>query len=175
MKKISLSIVCVIFSMLALATTAPQKGSAPEKVLNAKLIQIPIGSSGKYISLYKLSTLSRTELEAMTGKKMTIGERLAFNKTKQRLAKGMDADGTIKDKKILKAFGREDKDRTRGFHFGGFILGFVLGLIGVVLAYVINDDEDKKNRVKWAWIGFGLYAVLFIGFYIILFAAFWNL
>jgi hypothetical protein len=174
MKKIILSFFGIVLSMLVLASTTPEKRQLPEERLNAKLIQIPIGNSGKYISLYKLSTLGRTELEAITGKKMTMGERLAFNKTKKRLAKGIEADGTIKDKKILKAFGRDDKDRSRGFHFGGFALGFILGIIGVVLAYVIDDTDEKKNRVKWSWIGFGIRTILVIGLYVILFATVWS-
>jgi hypothetical protein len=40
-----------------------------------------------------------------------------------------------------------------------FALGFLLGLIGLLIAYLINDDY-KHNRVKWAWIGFGIVVVL---------------
>jgi len=34
-------------------------------------------------------------------------------------------------------------------------LGFLLNLVGVLIAYLIKDDY-KSNRVKWAWIGLGL-------------------
>ena len=43
-----------------------------------------------------------------------------------------------------------------GFQAGGFFLGFLLGLIGVLITYLINDDQ-KRNRVKWAWIGFAIW------------------
>ncbi len=36
-----------------------------------------------------------------------------------------------------------------------------MGLIGVLIAYLINDD-NKSNRVKWAWIGFGAFVVIYL-------------
>ncbi len=153
-----------------MASSLPEKSEPSEVTLNSKSILVPIGSTGKTISLFELSKLSRTELETLTGKKMSAGERFAFNRTKKKLAKAIQPDGTIKDKKLTKAFHRQEKDRTRGFHGLGFVLGFFLGVLGVVLAYVINDEEDKQNRVKWAWIGFGVSFLLTIGLYIVLFS-----
>ena len=47
------------------------------------------------------------------------------------------------------------------FNLGGFALGFLLGLIGVLIAYLINDDK-KSDRVKWAWIGLAAWIVILI-------------
>ena len=52
-----------------------------------------------------------------------------------------------------------DGEGQTGFHAGGFFLGLLLGLIGVLIAYLINDDKHR-NRVKWAWIGWGVIVVL---------------
>lgn len=172
MKRIYILTIAIAFSLLATASSVPVLPvNNDKKVPNAKLILIPIGTSGKTISLYELSKLSRPELERITGKKMSLFERMAFQRTKHRLAKGIKEDGSIQDKKLSKAFAPE-KDRTRGFHGLGFVLGFFLGVIGVVLAYVIDNEEDKDNRAKWAWIGFGIAFLLTAGLYIILFAAF---
>ena len=60
-------------------------------------------------------------------------------------------------------FTDNDGDHSTGFHVGGFLLGFFLGLIGIVIAYVAGGDDDvKRNRAKWAWIGFGAYVVIFL-------------
>lgn len=54
-------------------------------------------------------------------------------------------------------------DHSTGFHFGGFALGFFVGLIGVLIAYLIRGDEAvDRNRRKWAWIGFGVYVLLLV-------------
>jgi hypothetical protein len=51
-------------------------------------------------------------------------------------------------------------DEPGGSFVGGFALGFFLGAIGLVLAYAVNNDGDKKNRIKGAWWGFIAAAVL---------------
>ena len=56
-------------------------------------------------------------------------------------------DGSFNSKAIKKAFG------DGGFHLGGFALGFFLSLLGVLIAYLINDD-NKSSRVWSAWRGF---------------------
>jgi hypothetical protein len=40
-------------------------------------------------------------------------------------------------------------------------LGFLLGLIGVLIAYLIKDDK-KRNRVKWAWLGLLAWVVIWL-------------
>ena len=45
------------------------------------------------------------------------------------------------------------------FNFGGFILGFLLGLIGVGLAYIFSDDESFRRS---AWYGLGTWLILLI-------------
>ena len=36
-----------------------------------------------------------------------------------------------------------------------------MGLIGVLIVYLINDDQER-NRLKWAWIGFGVWVAIFL-------------
>lgn len=127
--------------------------------LRADKVFIPISKTQK-ISYAELATISVSDLEALTGKKMNFFQRLNFRIAQSKIRKTIAADGTIKSKKIQKMFAK-GKDGSSGFHLGGFALGFFVGLIGVLIAYLIHDDY-KKNRVKWAWIGFGTFLVLWI-------------
>lgn len=132
-----------------------------KKNLNASEVMIPIGGTDQKISLKALSEISATELEQITGRKMSWAQKLSFKSTQRKLKKTFDENGTITSKKLLK---QVDADNlTAGFHLGGFALGFLLTLIGVLIAYLINDDK-KQGRVKWAWIGFGISVVLIILF-----------
>lgn len=133
------------------------------KLPKASEIMIPIGQSGKTISLLELGNIKQTDLEILTGRKMNAPERFAFRSAQRKINRGINSEGEITNKKMKKMF---YADGETGFHIGGFALGFLVGLIGVLIAYLINDD-NKKNRVKWAWIGFGA----FVAVYFILVAA----
>ena len=45
------------------------------------------------------------------------------------------------------------------FHFGGFILGLLLGLIGVGLAYIFSSNADFRRN---AWYGFGTWMIIWL-------------
>jgi len=119
--------------------------------LNAKNVFLPVGKTGKTISLMELSTISLKDFEILTNRKMKFFDRLAFKAGQKKLRKGINHDGTI-SKKRLDFFFQKYYSGETGFHAGGFALGFFLLLIGVLIAYLINHDY-KRNRVKWAWIG----------------------
>lgn len=129
----------------------------PPAKLKASEVYLPIGKTGKQISLMELSTISMDDLQTLTGRKLNFGDRIAFRATQRKLKRNIAADGTIEKKKLEKFFVKRGGET--GFHLGGFALGFFVGLIGVLIAYIINDDY-KHNRVKWAWIGFGIAVVV---------------
>tara|TARA_B110000977_G_C10795303_1_gene384120 strand:+ start:131 stop:454 length:324 start_codon:yes stop_codon:yes gene_type:complete len=45
------------------------------------------------------------------------------------------------------------------FHFGGFLLGLLLGLIGVALAYIFSQDADFRRN---SWYGLGTWLILIL-------------
>ena len=104
--------------------------------------------------------MKTTDLEKLTGKKMGFLQRLEFKLSQKKLRRSINADGTINNRK-LEMLAKRDMDGTTGFHLGGFALGFLLGLIGVLIAYLIHD-ENHDNRVKWSWIGLGVLLVLIL-------------
>ena len=135
--------------------------------LKASEIFFPVGKTGKTISLDELSKIKVKDLQLLTGHKMDFFDRLSFKTAQRKVRNMINLDGTINTKKIEK-FTKHRGGET-GFHLGGFALGFFVGLIGVLIAYLINDDY-KRNRVKWAWIGCALALVINI----ILIVAVWN-
>jgi len=127
----------------------------------ANEIFIPVGNEGKKISLLTLSQISIREFEQQAGQDLKLMEKLSFRLAQRELRKTINEDGSFNNNKVhkfMKRFGGES-----GFHVGGFALGFFLGLIGVLIAYLINDDY-KSNRRKWAWIGWGIFVVLYLAF-----------
>jgi hypothetical protein len=133
-----------------------------EPRLNATEIFFPVGNTGKQISLLELTQISVKDFEILTDKKMSFLDRIGFKKAQRSVRKHIEPDGTIQSKKFEKFLKRGGET---GFHLGGFALGFLLGLIGVLIAYLIKDDY-KRNRVKWAWIGWVIYAAIVIAIFV---------
>lgn len=157
-----LTAICLITSSFAAFEIKPSAKKANE-------IFLPIGSTGQKISLMEISTIEVKDFELISGRHLNFFEKMAFKGGQKKLRKCFSKDGTINNKKLLKYINGEGADHSTGFHLGGFALGFFLGLIGVVLAYVIGGDEDvKRNRAKWSWIGCGVFLVLYLVAYLLL-------
>lgn len=51
------------------------------------------------------------------------------------------------------------KPQYESFHWGGLALGFLLGLIGVGIAYLFSKNPAVKRS---SWYGLGLWAIVFL-------------
>lgn len=147
----------VLTSSYAAGTASVLPSSKKPAKINAADVMIPVGKTGQQISLLDLSHMKVKEVEALTGQKMKLADKIGFKVAQKELSRSISADGTIDSKQLNKMAAK--KADGGGFHLGGFALGFLLGLIGVLIAYLINDDL-KRSRVKWAWIGLAVIFVL---------------
>lgn len=154
MTKKILIVALVLFSF---ATVNAFTGINPSsKSPLATEIMLPIGKGGKMISLADLATISPKQFTELSGKKLSLVEKAGLKLSQRQIRKCINADGTVNSAKLSKL---SKKAEGGGFHLGGFALGFLLGLLGILIAYLLNDDL-KSSRVKWAWLGFAA-AILF--------------
>lgn len=153
MKKILSFFIAV--SMLAVSFAATGINAPLKKATD---LYLTIGKNGEQISLMDLSRISVKDYQTISGRHMKFFEKMSFKFSQKKLAKSINADGSLNNKRLAKMLA--EGDMSTGFHIGGFALGFFLGLIGVLIAYVANNNDNKRNRVKWAWIGFGIILVL---------------
>ena len=160
MKKILLLTAAVFLLTASFASNNAEK----KPPVKASEVYIPIGKTGQSISLLDLSRMNVKDVQNFTGKKMSFADRMMFKAAQRQLKKSISPDGTIDNKRLAKM--AKKADVTSGFHIGGFALGFFLFLIGVLIAYLINDDL-KATRVKWAWIGAAVALVLYLVFAVI--------
>jgi hypothetical protein len=133
------------------AATSPSavaiRPSTEDLPLHANYILLPVGNFGQTISLMVLSNISIVEFELLKGKKLGFFDRIGQHKLRNKI----EVDGTIKAG-LVTAYASKVADDSTGFHAGGFFLGLSLSLAGVLLAYLFEDDK-KRRRIKWAWIG----------------------
>jgi hypothetical protein len=135
-----------VVTVNAFSVVTPTKDKAPL----ASEIMVPIGKTGKLISLAELATISPKSFTGLTGKKLNLAEKIGFKLSQRQLKKCINADGSVNSQKLAKFSKKADGG---GFHGGGFALGFFLGLIGVLIAYVAFSDDNKARRIKWSWLG----------------------
>ena len=146
----------LLVGFLSFATSNPENKST----VYASQVMIPLGNTGKTISLLDLSRMSVKDLQAFTGVKMRFADRIAFKLGQRQLKRNINPDGTINSNKLAKYFSKGEAV-TSGFNGGGFALGLLLSLIGVLIAYLIKTG-DRQGRIKWAWIGAAISAVIWI-------------
>jgi hypothetical protein len=150
----------LLFAAICLTVSSFASFTLTKPPLKASEVYVPIGKSGEKISLLDLSRIKIREYQEFTGKKMRLMDKIAFKAAQKQLRNSINYDGTFNSKKIEK-FMKKRSMAGDGFQAGGFFLGFLLGLIGVLIAYLINDDQ-KRNRVKWAWIGLAAWIVILL-------------
>ncbi len=102
------------------------------------------------LSIDDILNKDRKQIEKKIGKKLKLKERIALKVMKKRMKRALKK-GKSK-KQVKQALARGDFQ----FHVGGFFLGFLLGLIGVLIAYIFME----KPAIKSAWLGLGVVLVL---------------
>lgn len=156
MKKISILI--AVLGLFAKPFASSGFSSLPK---NATDILIPIGNNAQ-ISLMALSEIKVADYEKLSGRHLNFFQRLSFKIGQRKIRNSIASDGTISNKNLLKAMADGD-NKSSGFDIAGLALGLFLPVIGVLIAYLIGGDEAvKRRRVKWVWIGFGIFLAVLI-------------
>lgn len=154
MKKILFYCIALLISIPSIAVSID--GNVPPRASEI-FIQL---EGGQRINMQQLADISVSDLEKLTNRKMKLSEKMSFRLGQKKLRDNINPDGSMKNKKIATTLAAGSGE-GRGFHVGGFVLGLLLGLIGVLIAYLINDD-NKYRRRTWAWVGVAVYVLAYI-------------
>ena len=141
MKNFKPALATLLFLLLMQSAFSASISSEPqtqEKPKHANVMTV----QEQRLFMQQFVKLTPKEYGLMRGKKLSFFEKIEFKILQKRYKKKL-----------------YDGDDSTGFNIGGFALGFLLGLIGVLLAYIFSQD---RNFRKWTWIGFGVYAVIII-------------
>ena len=128
MKKIFTILLLCVGTFLASTTYASVSTASAAGTTNVE-------ESAK-LDIKDLKTMSVKEIEAKIGHELTWKQKVAIKMLKNKAAKAEE---------------HPDKPAGNGSTFIGFLFGFLLGLIGVLITYIAFKGE--KDTIKGAWIG----------------------
>jgi Flp pilus assembly protein TadB len=104
-------------------------------------IMMPLGTSGKTVSLHALTTMSAKEYQTLTGKNLKFSEKLAFKVAQKELRKTINRDGTVDMKKmesLSKKMQKAAVDNKKNLRLALILLGvaLILSIIGSFVPFV---------------------------------------
>jgi hypothetical protein len=160
MKKIFIFFSFIAFFSSTYSATILISPTGHDLPIKANEIYLPVGKTGRLISLMDLSRVSVKDFETLAGKKMKFLDKVNFKMGQRELKKSINRDGTF-NKKSVEKYLANPTGPGGGFSLLGLALGFFLSLVGVLIAYVIAG-ADKRSRVTWAWIGAAISLIIWI-------------
>jgi len=107
------------------------------------------------ISIKDILELKKSDFEHLLGAKPSFKQKMALKMLQQNLRKEVKKNGLDPEQKVN--FSQQIDEITTGFNFGAFLLGLLLGLFGVLGAYLFSKD---KNFIRWTWRGWFLWVAI---------------
>lgn len=95
-------------------------------------------------------SLTPKKYKELTGKRMSFSQKISLKISQYKVKK------MAKKNKYVDLYKITHGVDTTDFSIGGFVIGLLLGPIGVLVGYIIGD----RSFIKWAWIGF----LIWVGF-----------
>lgn len=144
--RFSLLFVALIIFVPSYSMVLPSATPEPVKTDNANV------SALSNMSVEEFLSLTPKKFRELTGEKLSITKKLSLKMAQKKIRKALKNHEQVDNTTMANAMDTSD------FNIGGFILGLLLSVIGVLIAYLIGDT----TVIKWAWIGFGVFLVIFL-------------
>jgi len=147
-----------IFLIIGLSSSVP----IPKEVSVTDKPAEQTNASGKLaMTNQQFLQLTPQSYYQLTGVKMSFKERMAL-KFAQKEVRSSIKKNEVKENDAVN-FNKTMASGKGNFRFGGFLLGLILGLIGVALAYIFTTD---KVYIKSAWKGFATWIAIVLLFWV---------
>ena len=109
------------------------------------------------ITIEQLIKLTPSQIKEITGEDLNFKEKLVLNLMQKDLKRSVKKN--LVDKDTTVDFNQYFEEGKSGLNVGGFILGFLLGLIGVGLAHIFSTDKSFRRS---SWQGFGAWVIVLV-------------
>ena len=140
MKTIFISLFTIVLSCFSVGVYAGQFSENQPISIQENTPQIDFEN----MDAEEFLALNPRALKRATGKKLSIRERIILRQVQAQVNRKMTKGETFEISEMYQV--AEDD-----FNGAAFALGFLLGLVGVLIAYLIDETYTRS-----AWIGFGV-------------------
>lgn len=147
-KLMRISLLAMVLMVFALPSSALVVPSSKEPVNGEKTT----ASSLENMNVKDFLALSPKKYKELTGEKLSLTQKISLKIAQKKIKKA------VKNNEAVDSVTMQNALDTSDFNIGGFVLGLLLSVIGVLIAYLIGDT----TVIKWAWIGFGVFMVIFL-------------
>ena len=131
---LSFSFLATSFAAGTASIVVPAKSPAP----NANQILVPIGKSGEKVSLMELSHMRAKDFEALSGKKLSLANKVAFKVIQSRLRSSINSRGEVNTKVFEKAALKLSKAGDKAHNYLKlFLILLGVGIVFTILGFII--------------------------------------
>jgi hypothetical protein len=131
---LALSFLSTSFAAGTASIVVPKKSPSP----NANQILVPIGKSGEKISLMDLSYMKTKDFESLSGKKLSLANKIAFKVIQKQLRSSINSKGEVNtrifEKAALKLKKADDKAHN---YLKLFLILLGVGIVFTILGFVV--------------------------------------
>lgn len=137
MKKVIALFFALVFMVDCFAIVSTKIPAAPK----ASQIYLPIGKTGKSISLLELSTLTVKQYQDLSGQHLKLMDKLSFKMAQKELKRVINKDGSVDVKKLQaldKKIQKADSATSKRYLRLALILlgaGIILSLLGYLVPF----------------------------------------
>ena len=148
-----LKLSCLFITILLLnfsssAVVIPVSTPVPEKVTESVAKPSPFAG----MTVQDFLKLTPRKYKELTGKKMKMSQKISLKIAQQKVKKMVKNNQHVDLNQVAPGVDTSD------FSIGGLVLGLLLGIIGILIAYLIGD----RSVIKWAWIGFAVWVAVLL-------------
>jgi hypothetical protein len=141
-----LAFLMMVLNLSSSALTIPTTEPVPPK--SESTVAAPLSG----MSVQDFLALTPKKYKELTGEKLSFTQKIALKMAQKKVRKAIKNNENVDSTVMANALDTSD------FNIGGFVLGLLLSVIGVLIAYLIGDT----SVIKWAWIGFAIFLVIFL-------------
>ena len=147
MRTFLLALAVLVIGYPSFASLEPTSEPMPPKSENT--VAAPL----KNFPVEDFLALTPKKYKELTGKKLSLTQKISLKIAQKKMKRAIKNNEDIDTSTAM-----ADAFDSSDFNIGGFVLGLLLSVIGVLIAYLIGDT----TVIKWAWIGFGVFLVIFL-------------